>query len=127
MSETLADDHTKAVLERQREIHSSNKATLYIANSRHYDAQPVTPRVGSAARNDKTQMDLRRWTLYDGYIQQFKENRMLAELWFFADDSRFRQVSEADKRRLVRYTLARTSAFSHTMYVIALEWQEDWM
>ncbi|NLG70990.1 MAG: DUF5060 domain-containing protein [Chloroflexi bacterium] len=127
MSETLDDDQRKAVLERQRDFHSANKANLYIANRGDYDDQPVTPWVGSAARNDKTQMDLRRWTLYDGYIQQFKENRMLAELWFFADDSRFRQVSEADKRRLVRYTLARTSAFSHTMYVIALEWQEDWM
>ena len=47
-------------------------------------------------------------------------------MWFFADDSGFGGLSEVDKNRLFRYAMARTSAFSYTMYVIALEWGEGW-
>jgi Putative collagen-binding domain of a collagenase len=71
-------------------------------------------------------MDLARWKLYDQYIRSFKNERMFAQLWFFADDSRFGRLTQAEKNRLFRYAMARTSAFSHTLYVIVLEWEEGW-
>ena len=71
-------------------------------------------------------MDLTRWKLYDQYIRGFKDAGMIAEMWFFADDSKFGELSDAVKNRLYRYAMARTSAFSHTMFVIALEWEEGW-
>jgi Putative collagen-binding domain of a collagenase len=51
---------------------------------------------------------------------------MIAEMWFFADDSNFGALPDSVKNRLYRYAMARTSAFSHTMFVIALEWEEGW-
>ena len=69
-------------------------------------------------------MDLSRWGTYDGYVRTFKDNEMLAEMWFFADDSNFGSLPLDDQQRLIRYGMARTSAFSNTMYVLALEWQE---
>lgn len=126
MSETTTDAQRDAILKRQRDFHNVNKANIYFANWRDYDEQSVTPWVGDARKNDKTKMDLSRWRSYDRYILLFKQNRIMAEMWFFADDSRFGEVSEVDKQRLGRYAMARTSAFSHTLYVIALEWQEDW-
>jgi hypothetical protein len=32
----------------------------------------------------------------------------------------------ADRKRLMRYVMARTSAFSHLWYVLCFEWQEAW-
>jgi hypothetical protein len=32
----------------------------------------------------------------------------------------------ADRKRLMRYAMARTSAFSHLWYVLCFEWQEGW-
>jgi hypothetical protein len=70
-------------------------------------------------------MDLARWTTYDRYIQVVQAEGMVTELWFFADDSEFGELPAEDRLRLIRYAMARTSAFAQTMYVIALEWQED--
>ena len=124
MSEVLSDGQRDALIARQRDFHGSNKANLYLANRGDYKGQSVTPWVGTAAKNDKTRMDLARWHAYDGYIQRFSANSMLAELWFFADDSNFGRLPEADAERLIRYAMARTSAFSGALYVLALEWQE---
>jgi hypothetical protein len=71
-------------------------------------------------------MDLSRWKLYDQYIRRFKDAGMVADMWFFADDSNFGRLADPVKNRLYRYAMARTSAFSHTMFVIALEWEEGW-
>jgi hypothetical protein len=88
------------------------------------ERKPVTPWLGTPENNDKTQMDLARWALYDDYVLRFKEEGMWAEMWFFADDSGFGNLTDAERNRLFRYAMARTSAFNHMMYVIALEWQE---
>lgn len=126
MSETTNDSQRSAVFARQRDFHNVNKANVYFANKGDYNSQSVTPWVGGADNNDKTRMDLSRWKMYDQYLLLFRENRILAELWFFADDSNFGGLSNEHKQRLARYAMARTSAFSHTLFVIALEWQEGW-
>lgn len=124
MSEVVSDSDRTAILAAQRDFHDSNKANIYLANKGDYSNLSVTPWVGSAASNNKTLMDLTRWDRYDDHILEMKENGMLAEMWFFADDSSFGSMSLADQQRLIRYSMARTSAFSHTMYVMALEWEE---
>ena len=127
MSEAINDADRNAIMQRQRDFHDANKANIYIANKNdysNYGSRSVTPWVGTAGSNDKDRMDLSRWQQYDGYIRDFKNNEMLAELWFFADDSNFGSLPLDDQQRLIRYSMARTSAFSHTSYVLALEWQE---
>lgn len=126
MSETTTDAQRDAIIARQRDFHAANKANIYFANVGDYSSQSVTPWMGTAGNPDRTKMNLARWKLYDSYIRRFKDAGMLAELWFFADDSNFGPLSQTDKNRLFRYAMARTSAFSHTLYVIALEWQEGW-
>jgi hypothetical protein len=124
MSETISDADRNAIIARQTGFHDANKANIYLANKGDYGSRSVTPWIGSASSNDKTRMDVARWKTYDDYIRRFKDNEMLAELWFFADDSNFSSLPLADQQRLIRYGMARTSAFSHTLYTLALEWQE---
>ncbi|MBZ0297681.1 MAG: DUF5060 domain-containing protein [Anaerolineae bacterium] len=124
MSETTTDGQRDAIIQRQRDFHNVNKANIYIANRGDYSAQSVTPWVGDASNNDKSRMDLARWRRYDSYVRRFQNEGILAELWYFADDSNFGALSAADVNRLTRYTMARLSPFSHTLFVIALEWQE---
>ena len=124
MSETIGDAERAAIMARQRSFHDANKANIYLANKGDYGSRSVTPWVGTAGSNDKSRMDLSRWHLYDDYIRDFKDSEMLAELWFFADDSNFGSMTLDDQKRLIRYAMARTSAFTHTSYVLALEWQE---
>ena len=124
MSETTSNSQRDAIITRHRDFHTANKANIYFANKGDYGSQSVTPWVGTASSNDKTKMDLARWRNYDSYIRRFKDNSMLAEMWFFADDSGFGGISEAHQKRLIRYGMARTSAFTHTFYVLALEWGE---
>jgi len=124
MSDRITDADRERLMKRQRDFHTVNKANIYFANRGDYRGHSVTPWVGTSGKEDLTQMDLARWKRFDGYIGAFKDNGILAELWFFADDSNFGRLADADQDRLLRYAMARTSAFSHTLYVIALEWAE---
>lgn len=126
MSEKITDTQRGDIMARHLQFYAANKVNVYFANKGDYGGQSVTPWIGSASSNDKTKMDLARWKKYDGYIQRLIDNGMFAEMWFFADDSGFGKLSKADKNRLFRYAMARTSAFSNTLYVIALEWEEGW-
>ncbi len=127
MSENNNDTNRNWVISRHQDFHTANKINVYFANKGDYDGSyPTTPWVGNATTNDKAKMDLARWKKYDDYIRRFKDSTMFAEMWFFADNSNFGGLSPANKERLFRYAMARTSAFSHTLYVIALEYQEGW-
>lgn len=126
MSETTTDIQREAIIRRQIDFHNVNKINIYIANKGDYKGKSVTPWVGNALKNDKSTMDLSRWKKYDRFVRYFKDNGLLAEIWFFADDSGFGKLPQEDKNRLFRYAMARTSAFSNTLYVIALEWAEGW-
>lgn len=126
MGDDVTDAQRNTQMTQHRDVWAANKANVYFANKGDYQGWSVTPWVGTANNNDKTKMDLARWRDYDQQIREFAENSILAQMWFLADDSSFGSLSVSHKNRLFRYGMARTSAFTHTMYVIALEWGEGW-
>jgi len=131
LGETVTDAERDAIIARHRDFHTANKYMFYMSN--HSDAsdtysEVVTPWVGTAAKSDKTKMDLRRWKLYDGYLRGMKDNGLLAYMSLFEDGKRgnYGRLPMAERKRFMRYTMARTSAFSHLWYVLCFEWQEAW-
>jgi hypothetical protein len=126
MSEMITDTVRSEILTRQRDFHNANKINVYFANKGDYGGISTTPWVKTEFGYDLSRMDIAAWARFDQYIIDIKNAGMLAELWFFADDSGFGGFSQADKNRLFRYGMARSSAFNHTLFVIALEWQEGW-
>jgi hypothetical protein len=124
MSETTSNEQRAAILARQTDFHQVNKVNLYLANKGDYNGQAVTPWLGTAKQNDKSRLDVARWQQWDQHLLTFKSRNMLTQLWFFADDSNFQNLSSDQINRLTRYAMARTSGFNHTLYVLALEWQE---
>jgi hypothetical protein len=105
MSETTTDMQRDVTIRRHRDFHSANKVNIYLANKGDYGGQSVTPWIGNTKSNDKTRMELARWNKYDEYIRRFKDNKMIAEIWFFADDSGFGKLAQAEKNRLFRYAM----------------------
>ena len=73
-------------------------------------------------------MDLGRWRLYDEYLRRMKDNGLLAYMSIFEDGKpgNYGDLPEPDRNRLLRYVMARTSAYSHLWYVLCFEWQEAW-
>ena len=134
LSPTTSDAQRSAIVQRQTQFHQANKANVYFANRGDYGSQWVIPwqgpggGAGDKNNFDATRMDLARWRDFDRDIRRFKDEGMIAEMWFFADDSSFGDksglLSDGDRQRLIRYAMARTSGFSHTAYVMALEWGE---
>jgi len=126
MSEELSAKDCAAIVKRQKKFHNCNKINIYLANEGDYDGVSVMPWIRTDNGIDMSQLDVGWWSKFDEYIQFFKQTDLFTELWFFADDSGFGHLSQKEKNRLFRYGMARTSAYSHTLYVIALEWQEEW-
>jgi Domain of unknown function (DUF5060)/Protein of unknown function (DUF4038)/Putative collagen-binding domain of a collagenase len=124
-SEELDEGDRESMLRRHKEL-GLNKVNVYLANQGDYQAVSTTPWVGTADRNDKARFDLARWRVYDRWIERLRDEGMVANLWFFADDSGFGELPDADRRRLIRYGMARLSGYVNTMFTLALEWQEGW-
>jgi Domain of unknown function (DUF5060) len=131
LGEETTDAQRDAILARQRDVHDANKYMFYLSN--HSDASDdnqeyVTPWPGDHASSDKTRMDLVRWKLYDGYLQRMKDNGLLAYMSIFEDGKpgNYGDLPEPDRNRLLRYVMARTSAYSHMWYVLCFEWREAW-
>lgn len=103
-----------------------NKINVYLANKGDYGGVATTPWVGTAADNDKQRFDLSRWRTWDRWVRTMRDEGLVAHLWFFADDSGFGSLPDADRERLIRYAMARMSAYANTMFVLVLEWQEGW-
>ena len=99
---------------------------VYYANKGDYGSVSTTPWVGTASANDKTRFDLARWRMYDQWVAKLRDAGMVAHMWFFADDSNFGNLPDADRQRLIKYAMARHSAYVNTMFILALEWQEGW-
>lgn len=131
LGEETTDAQRDAIIARQRNFHDSNKYMFYLSN--HSDASDdykeyVTPWVGDHSSSDKSRMDLMRWRLYDGCLRRMKDNGLLAYMSIFEDGKRgnYGDLPESDRNRLLRYVMARTSAYSHLWYVFCFEWQEAW-
>jgi hypothetical protein len=126
LSERLSDADRQAMLDRHVAL-GLDKIDLYLANRGDYGGTwPTTPWLGTAAANDKRYFDLRRWRSYEEWVRRLRDAGLVAQLWFFADDSNFGALPDADRRRLMRYGMARLSAEANTMFTLALEWQEGW-
>ncbi len=124
-SEDLSEADRRAMRDRHLGMRL-NKINVYLANRGDYSGVATTPWVGTEAANDKGRFDLRRWRTYEEWIVRLRDAGLVAQLWFFADDSGFGDLSDADRRRLLRYGMARLSGYANTMFTLALEWQEGW-
>lgn len=123
-SEKRTDADRQALLDRHVAM-KLNKINVYLANKGDYGGTaPTTPWVGTATANDKARFDLARFHTYEQWIQKMRSAGLAAQLWFFADDSSFGSLADADRKRLIRYAMARTSGYVNTMYIVILEWQE---
>lgn len=122
-SEKLTDTNRQAMLSRHLGM-KLNKINIYYANKGDYSSVSTTPWVGTATSNDKTRFDLARWRMYDQWIVKLRDSGVAAHMWFLADDSNFTSLSPGDRQRLIKYAMARHSAYVNTMFVVALEWQE---
>lgn len=124
-SEEMAAGDREAMFARHQAM-GLNKMNVYVANKGDYGSVSTTPWIGTAASNDKTRFDLGRWHLYESWVRRLRGAGMAAHLWFFADDSGFGDLPDADRRRLIQYGMARLSGYGNTLFVLALEWQEGW-
>jgi len=126
MADDLNENNRKAILKRQLYFHKANKINLYIANKGDYNGEKVTPWLERSGDLDRDRMDMKRWKFYDDCIDNFNRRGIIASMWFFADDSQFGKLSKREKEILFRYSMARLSSFSNTLFVICLEWEEGW-
>ncbi|HSK76605.1 MAG TPA: DUF5060 domain-containing protein [Thermoanaerobaculia bacterium] len=124
-SEKLTDTNRQAMLDRHRGM-KLNKMAVYLANRGDYSSVSTTPWVGTAASPDRQRFDLARWRMFERWVVNLRNAGMLADLWFFADDSGFGDLPDADRKLLVEYAMARLSGYVNTTFVLALEWQEGW-
>lgn len=124
-SEKLTDTNRQAMLDRHVGM-KLNKMAVYLANRGDYNTVSTTPWIGTATSNDKSHFDLSRWRMFDRWVVKMRDAGLVAQLWFFADDSAFGDLPDADRKRLIRYGMARMSGSVNTMFTLALEWQEGW-
>ncbi len=131
LGEETTEAQRDAIIARQRDFHDANKYMFYMSN--HSDASQdfqeyVTPWRGDHTSSDKQRMDLARWRLYDECLRRMKDNGLLAYMSIFEDGKpgNYGDLPEPDRNRLLRYVMARTSAYSHLWYVLCFEWQEAW-
>jgi hypothetical protein len=124
-SEEITDQHRQAMLDRHVAM-KANKLNVYVANGGDYGGISTTPWLGEDWPHDQRRFHLARWRDYDRWISKLRDAGMVAHLWFFADDSSFTLLPASDRQHLVRYAMARLSGYVHTMFVLTLEWQEEW-
>ncbi len=125
-SEVWTDGDRRALLDRAAAL-AANKLAIYLADKGDFSGLwPTTPWVGAADTNDKARFDLARWKMYDQWVVQMRTEGYGAQFFFFADNSSFGSLSVADRQRLLRYGLARLSAYANTYFIVTLEWDEGW-
>jgi hypothetical protein len=125
LAEKLTDANRQAMLDRHLGM-GLNKMAVYLANRGDYAGTSTTPWVGTAGANDKLRFDLARWRLFESWVVKMRNAGMSAQLWYFADESAFGDLPDADRQRLIRYAMARLSGYVNTWFGLILEWQEGW-
>lgn len=124
-SEELSDSDREGLFARHRG-RGLNKMNVYLANKGDYEHISTTPWIGTAISNDKNRFDLGRWHLYEDWVRRMGDAGIVAQLWFFADDSGFGDLPDAQRKRLIQYGMARLSGYVNTVFTLVLEWQEGW-
>ncbi|HEX5041812.1 MAG TPA: DUF5060 domain-containing protein [Candidatus Polarisedimenticolaceae bacterium] len=121
-SETFSESERRAELDYQHSLRVNTMA-IYLFNQNDFNddgPRPTNPWVGG----DRTRFDLAHWRTFETWTRTLRDEGMVAQLWFFADDSGVGGFSMADRLRLIRYGMARLSAYANTMFVTTLEWEE---
>jgi hypothetical protein len=124
-SEEITNNHRGHMRTRHQNLWKANKVNIYYANDRDFDDLSTTPWVGTEDAPVYSAMNLRKWADYDTHLKDWKAAGALVWMWFFADDSGFQRLTPAQQERLVRYAMARHSAYSHVSFVMALETDES--
>jgi hypothetical protein len=123
-SEALSDTERRNELDYQHEL-GVNTLGIYLFNDGDFGGSaPTNPWVGSCPGCDRTRFDLAHWTMYDAWTRRMRDEGMVAQLWFFADESGVGGFSMADRLRLIRYGMARLLGYANTAFVLTLEWEE---
>lgn len=122
-SEERTDANRQALLDRHLGM-GLNKINVYLANHTDYSGISTTPWLGTADANDKARFDLQRWRLYEQWVRTMRDAGLAVQLWFFADG--FGNLPDADRKRLIRYGMARLSGHVNTVFTLMTEWQEGW-
>lgn len=122
-SEERTDADRRALLDRHLGM-ALNKMNVYLANQNDYSGVSTTPWLGTADANDKTRFDLARWRMYEQWLKEMRAAGFVTQLWLFADG--FGNLPDADRKRLIRYGMARLSGYANTIFTLMTEWQEGW-
>jgi len=103
-----------------------NKMSIYLYNANDFSGtEPTSPWLGSCPDAcDRTRFDLAHWQTFETWTRTLRDEGIFAELWFFADNSGVGGFSIADRQRLIRYGMARLSAYVNTMFLVTAEWEE---
>jgi hypothetical protein len=116
-----------AMRTRHASVWNANKVNIYYANNGDYGDISSSPWTSgeSATPTATTPLSVPFFDAMDGYLKDWKASGQLAFMWFFADDSsNYGNATQAAQERLIRYAMARHSAYSHTVFVLALETNE---
>lgn len=122
-SEQWTDSQREEMLNHQLDL-GVNKMNIYLANKGDYGNIATTPWPGISSYNFKSRFDLRRWHQYEDWTKRLRDRGIAAHLWFFADDSGFKDLSDQERDQLITYGMARLSGYVNTLFTLALEWQE---
>lgn len=126
LSHRLPSFERQQILDRQQLGHGANKINIYLANRGDYDHMSVIPWDEAQLAQGRLVLELDFWREADDLLIEVGKRGLFAEIWFFADDSDFGALPLNLKEAFYRYAMARLSAFNHTLFVIALEWNEEW-
>jgi hypothetical protein len=78
-----------------------NKINIYLANKGDYGGIATTPWLGTTSFNTKSRFDLRKWHQYEKWVKRLRNEGIVAQLWFFADDSNFGSIKEEERNLLI--------------------------
>lgn len=125
-SELLSEAQRRDELDYQHAL-GLNLMAIYLFNDSDFNGTyPTNPWVGTCSSCDRTRFDLAHWHTYENWTRTLRDEGVVAQLWFFADDSGVIYMPMADRLRLIRYGMARLSAYANTAFILALEWEENW-
>jgi hypothetical protein len=121
------DDQTRQRMVDRHVAMKLNKMNVYVFNRGDYGGVSTTPWLTGWWFEYPDRFDLAHWHMYERWVATLRDSGMAAHIWMFADDSHVRDMPREDRSRLVAYAMARLSAYSNTLFTLALEWQEDWL
>lgn len=86
----------------------------------------VVPWMGTRPVHDKDRYELARWHLWDDVIRYLDEKGIVADLWFYSDDSPwlYPEAFSKTEDQYFKYIVGRYGAFPNVTWNLALEYDE---